>query len=149
MADDLFNFVGFIAMCSSTVFLWVWFAYPYDQSDRDFTVGFHLSFVSLIDSPNGSIARFSLRNDSRWEIAQTEVSVKIHALSRDQTRMGVVAGPKTSIVKNLGTYTEQFFDVPVEVINGGHLFGWTANIKSIKLPPVIGTSSSNPHSRHV
>jgi hypothetical protein len=49
--------------------------------------------------------------------------------------MNVVAGPKTLIVKNLGTNSEQFFDVPVEGISSGQLFGWTAKIESIKLPP--------------
>ncbi len=111
--------------------------YPYQiDGQNDFTARFHLDSVSLMDSPNGTVARFSLRNDSRWEIARVELTVRIHAIAPgNQMGMNAVAGPKTIVLENLGPDSVQFLDVPVEGRKAGELFGWTTKIESLRLPP--------------
>jgi hypothetical protein len=50
-----------------------------------------------MDSPNGSVARLSLRNDSQWEMARIELTLRIHAIAPgDQTAMIAVAGAETN-----------------------------------------------------
>lgn len=137
VVSDLKKVFAFCAVFFSIAFIGTWLTYPYQIDGRnDFTVRFHLDSVSLMDSPNGSVARLSLRNDSKWEMARIELTVRIHAIGPgNQMETIAVAGSKTIVLENLGPLTEQFLDVPIEGRKAGELFGWTAKIESVQLPP--------------
>jgi len=137
VVSDLKKVFAFCAVLSLIAFIGTWLTYPYQiDGKNDFTARLHLDSVSLMDSPNGSVARFSLRNDSRWEIARVELNVRIHAIAPgDQVGTSTVAGPKSIVFENLGSQSEQFLDVPVEGRKAGELFGSTAKIESVRLPP--------------
>jgi hypothetical protein len=137
VVSDLKKVVAFCAVFFSIAFIGTWLMYPYQlDGANDFTARFQLDSVSLMDSPNGSVARLSLRNDSQWEMARIELTLRIHAIAPgDQTAMIAVAGPKLMVVEKLGPNSEQFLDFPVEGRKAGELFGWMAKIESVRLAP--------------
>jgi hypothetical protein len=109
--------------------------YTDPQFQIDSTVRFHLSGVSLTDSPNGAIARLSLKNESPWEMGRVALSVRIHALAAGN-EMGTmtVGGQMTITFENLGPQTEQVAEVLVEGRSASELFGFTASIESLQMP---------------
>jgi hypothetical protein len=137
VVSDLRKVVAFCAVFITIASIGTWLMYPYQfDGANDFTARFRLDSVSLMDSPTGSVARLSLRNDSRWEMDRVELTVQIHAIAPgDQTGMIAVTGPKQMVLEKLGPDSEQFLDVPVEGRKAGELFGWTAKIESVRLAP--------------
>lgn len=137
LVSDLNKVFAFCAAFLLIAFIGTWVTYPYQiDGKNDFTAGFQMSSVSLVDSPKGTVARFSLRNDSRWKIARVELAVQIHAIAPGNQKGPIaVTGPQMLVVENLAPHAEEFLDVPVGDRKAGELFGWTARIESVRLPP--------------